>query len=59
MLFQDSYDGLYPRWHISYNITMLRIISYNMDLHWASTGAESPQVRTYLLLGLCVVTGTG
>ncbi|KAL1739025.1 MBOAT, membrane-bound O-acyltransferase family-domain-containing protein [Schizophyllum fasciatum] len=41
----DSYDGLYPRWHISYNITMLRIISYNMDLHWASTGAESSQVR--------------
>ncbi|KAL1732281.1 MBOAT, membrane-bound O-acyltransferase family-domain-containing protein [Schizophyllum commune] len=40
----DSYDGLYPRWHISYNITMLRIISYNMDLHWASTGAETPQV---------------
>lgn len=41
----DSYDGLYPRWHISYNITMLRIISFNMDFHWASTGSEAMQVQ--------------
>ncbi|EIW83800.1 MBOAT-domain-containing protein [Coniophora puteana RWD-64-598 SS2] len=31
----DIYEGLYPRWHISFNITMLRLISFNMDYYWA------------------------
>ncbi|KAI0064952.1 MBOAT-domain-containing protein [Artomyces pyxidatus] len=33
----DSWSGVYPRWHVSFNITMLRLVSFNMDLHWAST----------------------
>ncbi|KJA25037.1 hypothetical protein HYPSUDRAFT_135165 [Hypholoma sublateritium FD-334 SS-4] len=35
LAFLDSFSGIYPRWHISFNITMLRLISFNMDYHWA------------------------
>lgn len=28
--------GFYPRWHISFNITMLRLLSFNMDYYWAA-----------------------
>ncbi|KAL9938130.1 hypothetical protein V8E36_002753 [Tilletia maclaganii] len=39
----DSHAGLLPRWYISYNITMLRLVSYALDTHWASTDtARSP-----------------
>ncbi|KDQ59021.1 hypothetical protein JAAARDRAFT_33744 [Jaapia argillacea MUCL 33604] len=31
----DSISGVYPRWHVSFNITMLRLISFNMDYFWA------------------------
>lgn len=27
--------GILPRWHINWNITMLRLISFNMDYYWA------------------------
>ncbi|KAH8928411.1 MBOAT-domain-containing protein [Atractiella rhizophila] len=27
--------GLLPRWHINFNITMLRLISFNLDYCWA------------------------
>ncbi|KAH7106546.1 MBOAT-domain-containing protein [Auriculariales sp. MPI-PUGE-AT-0066] len=37
----DSLSGAYPRWHITFNITMLRLISFNMDWHWASRRVES------------------
>ncbi|KAL6307438.1 MBOAT, membrane-bound O-acyltransferase family-domain-containing protein [Sparassis latifolia] len=41
---QDSIEGIYPRWHISFNITMLRLVSFNMDYYWAcnSAGATDP-----------------
>ncbi len=32
---QDSIEGIYPRWHVGFNITMLRLISFNMDYYWA------------------------
>ncbi|GAB1525165.1 glycerol transporter [Rhizoctonia solani] len=32
----DSIPGFYPRWHISFNITMLRLLSFNMDYYWAA-----------------------
>ncbi|GBE88390.1 Glycerol uptake protein [Sparassis crispa] len=40
----DSIEGIYPRWHISFNITMLRLVSFNMDYYWAcnSAGATDP-----------------
>ncbi|KAG1737067.1 MBOAT, membrane-bound O-acyltransferase family-domain-containing protein [Suillus paluster] len=39
----DTFQGIYPRWHISFNITMLRLVSFNMDYYWAynSRGGES------------------
>ncbi|PFH46767.1 hypothetical protein AMATHDRAFT_82449 [Amanita thiersii Skay4041] len=33
--FLDKFEGVYPRWHIIFNITMLRLISFNMDYFWA------------------------
>ncbi|KAI9460293.1 MBOAT, membrane-bound O-acyltransferase family-domain-containing protein [Boletus coccyginus] len=33
----DTFQGLYPRWQISFNITMLRLVSFNMDYYWACT----------------------
>ncbi|OCH89613.1 MBOAT-domain-containing protein [Obba rivulosa] len=31
----DSIEGIYPRWHVGFNITTLRLISFNMDYFWA------------------------
>jgi protein-cysteine N-palmitoyltransferase HHAT len=31
----DSYGGIMPRWEILFNITVLRLISYNMDYFWS------------------------
>ncbi|KAF8628982.1 hypothetical protein AX15_003606 [Amanita polypyramis BW_CC] len=31
----DSFQGAYSRWHIIFNITMLRLISFNMDYYWS------------------------
>lgn len=30
----DNMSGFYPRWHVSFNITMLRIVSFALDYHW-------------------------
>ncbi|BGP57550.1 glycerol transporter [Rhodotorula sphaerocarpa] len=35
--FLDNYKGLLPRWQISWNITMLRLVSFNMEWYWASS----------------------
>jgi len=32
--------GLLPRWEVSFNITVLRMISYNLDYYWAAVRAE-------------------
>ncbi|KZT40000.1 MBOAT-domain-containing protein [Sistotremastrum suecicum HHB10207 ss-3] len=39
--FMDNISGFYPRWHVNFNITMLRLISFNMDRHWAHVKAGS------------------
>ncbi|KAL8719804.1 MAG: hypothetical protein Q9225_003239 [Loekoesia sp. 1 TL-2023] len=31
----DSYGGLLPRWEVLFNITVLRLISFNLDYHWS------------------------
>jgi hypothetical protein len=31
----DSYGGLMGRWEILFNITVLRLISFNMDYYWS------------------------
>ena len=33
--FLDSFGGLMPRWEILFNITVLRLISFNMDYYWS------------------------
>ncbi|KAF8556486.1 MBOAT-domain-containing protein [Imleria badia] len=38
----DAFRGLYPRWQISFNITMLRLVSFNMDYYWACTLPHPP-----------------
>lgn len=30
----DGFGGLIPRWHILFKITVLRLISFNMDYYW-------------------------
>ncbi|KAN0065646.1 glycerol transporter [Thecaphora frezii] len=43
LAFLDQYQGLLPRWQINFNITMLRLVSYAMDLHWAKqAGFQRP-----------------
>ena len=31
----DSYSGLLPRWEVLFNITILRVISFNLDFSWS------------------------
>lgn len=42
--FLDGYGGLIPRWEVLFNITVLRLISFNFDYHWARnrSGSTSP-----------------
>ncbi|KAE8222870.1 hypothetical protein CF319_g3996 [Tilletia indica] len=37
----DAYTGLLPRWFINYNISMLRLVSFAVDCHWAQVDNES------------------
>ncbi|EPB89074.1 hypothetical protein HMPREF1544_04065 [Mucor circinelloides 1006PhL] len=30
----DQYNGMLPRWHVFFNFSMLRMVSYNMDYYW-------------------------
>ena len=33
--FQDTWRGVYPRWHVNFNITTLQLVSFSIDYHWA------------------------
>ncbi|KAM0747100.1 MBOAT-domain-containing protein [Meredithblackwellia eburnea MCA 4105] len=33
--------GLVPRWHIGWNITMLRLVSFDMDFWWSRVGGNA------------------
>lgn len=35
-----------PRWHVNFNITMLRIVSFGQDYHWRT--AQTTQVEVGL-----------
>jgi hypothetical protein len=42
---QDGWTGAYPRWHVGFNITMLRLVSFGADAHWARTRCDpAPEV---------------
>jgi protein-cysteine N-palmitoyltransferase HHAT len=48
----DSYGGLNPRWEILFNITVLRLISFNLDYYWSLGMRDSNGIevcRSYLL----------
>lgn len=31
----DGHGGIMPRWHIGFNMSVLRLISFNMDYYWS------------------------
>ncbi|KAG6810550.1 hypothetical protein H0H92_012628 [Tricholoma furcatifolium] len=39
----DGYQGAYKRWYIVFNITMLRLVSFNLDYYWACNASKSSQ----------------
>lgn len=46
----DSYGGLIPRWEILFNITVLRLISFNLDYYWSLDHANGSAVEVSYLL---------
>lgn len=48
----DSYGGLLPRWEILFNITVLRLISFNLDYCWSLdlTGGSLLEVSKALIV---------
>ena len=45
----DEYGGLMPRWEILFNITILRLISFNLDYCWSLGGNGSNSLEVSLL----------
>jgi hypothetical protein len=45
----DSHGGLISRWEVLFNITILRLISFNMDYYWSLRlrGSSPVEVRTF------------
>ncbi|KAF8071525.1 MBOAT, membrane-bound O-acyltransferase family-domain-containing protein [Lyophyllum atratum] len=41
----DAYQGAYARWHIMFNLTMLRLVSFNMDYYWACSASDFKEYR--------------
>lgn len=41
----DSFGGLLPRWEILFNITVLRLISFNMDYYWSFNYPSSSPIE--------------
>lgn len=42
----DEYQGLLPRWQINFNITMLRLLSFSLDVHQAKLSSAGHMART-------------
>ena len=43
----DNYGGLIPRWEVLFNVTVLRLISFNFDYYWSlnRVGGSPIEVR--------------
>ena len=54
----DGHRGLVPRWEISFNIVILKLISFNMDYYWslASKEVNSLEVRLKCIPFPCDIT---
>lgn len=46
----DSYGGLIPRWEILFNITVLRLISFNLDYYWSSSRPSNIALEVYITI---------
>jgi protein-cysteine N-palmitoyltransferase HHAT len=46
--FLDSYGGIMSRWEILFNITVLRLISYNMDYYWSLNKRAGSPLEVWL-----------
>ncbi|KAH9006659.1 MBOAT-domain-containing protein [Lactarius deliciosus] len=44
------WHGVYPRWHVSFDITVLRLVSFSIDYHWACNHIGITDVRHVCLL---------
>lgn len=44
----DQNRGLMPRWHVFFNFSMLRLVSYNMDYYWQ---LKKPRTQYHNLVG--------
>ena len=51
-LFLDSYGGLVPRWEVPFNITVLRLISFNLDYYWSQGRTASNALEVCLPLAI-------
>lgn len=45
----DSFGGLLSRWEILFNLTVLRMISFNMDYYWSLDRRSNSPVEVSLL----------
>lgn len=55
----DTFGGLVPRWEILFKITVLRMISFNLDYYWSlDTGGSSPLEVSSKFLGFLGVLHT-
>ena len=51
----DSYGGLIPRWEIPFNITVLRLISFNFDYYWSLNQTGSSAIEVCPMQRLCTI----
>lgn len=51
-VYLDSFGGLVPRWEVLFNVTVLRLISFNLDYYWGigRSGSSPLEVGSHLLL---------
>ena len=54
----DSYSGLQPRWEILFNITVLRLISFDLDYCWSldRLGGSALEVSIFFYYSPCIFT---
>lgn len=45
-----SYGGIMPRWEVHFNITTLRLISFNIDYYWSITGVSGVSLEVCIFL---------
>lgn len=45
--FMDDWGGLYERWHVTFNISLLRLISYNMDYYYSLRQSTHAQIQKH------------